>query len=901
MELRGQLSAVGNDARGMEGLAKSSAKMGDVQGTKEAVGNIKDRLATFKELQKELKNAKKTTSGSSIFSDRDAINDSYQISSDTAKKLVELGVLSAKVLTKTAAGYSVLETEMGTVNSLVNKNVEEFEKAGQKGNILIDQAIKKNKTQKTGLEKIDLSGDDKTKKINLESYASLEDQLAKNFTQAQIDRIEAEHQHKVDLINAEYDLKEAKANSFQKEALKFERRMVQIDMERQGALLKASSSVLAAQGSVAGGAGGGGGIAMGGVVATTGGARNQDPVTRGSSTGAHLHAQAANMTENTLRYLVDKYLEIGGKTATSFGQSRGSEGHGNNAIDFLTPQNTPVKLKAGASMSQYGPAGGRGGLMGQVSTPEGNFQLGHLTSLTSAQGVDPGPKRKVLGSEKRDLVAQQKVQIELSRQSDTVRQQETKSLKDAEIALANFVAAATPVNEQKLQNSLLERKTDLMTRGYSDEVIDRTLKFYEAEYNVSEGIAVNKRLLDAKIISQAQADKNTKTMTEGLQDYSVALNENTTQLNNNKFAQAMGSLKDRMKMAQAFTPGQELKTQIGLDNPGLSPEQQQVLFDTTQATIKLEELKEKVKNISTSIGDALGNSLNTGIQGLIAGTVNAQQVFSDFLKSMGDILIQEGVKMIATYTAIAIAKSLAGLFGGGGGGGSFYGGGGGEALTQAGSFGGNAFSNAGGIEFGSFGIGTFAEGGRPPIGRPSLVGELGPELFVPSVAGMIIPSDATAAMARYQRQGGGNDNEPDPAAAMARYQRQDGNLGGMGSNRSITNSANNTTNNGYNTAGNNTTSNGYNTAGNNTTNNGYDSNSNSDTVNNIQTSPSPVLAFSFETTRFLGQDYVSTEQLQAAMMATEKRATAAGARAGAAQVTSKLQQSPAYRRQVGLR
>jgi hypothetical protein len=41
--------------------------------------------------------------------------------------------------------------------------------------------------------------------------------------------------------------------------------------------------------------------------------------------------------------------------------------------------------------------------------------------------------------------------------------------------------------------------------------------------------------------------------------------------------------------------------------------------------------------------------------------------------------------------------------------------------------------------------------------------------------------------------------------------------------------------------------------------------------------------------------------LQAAMMATEKRAAAAGAKAGAAQVTSKLQQSPAYRRQVGLR
>ena len=35
---------------------------------------------------------------------------------------------------------------------------------------------------------------------------------------------------------------------------------------------------------------------------------------------------------------------------------------------------------------------------------------------------------------------------------------------------------------------------------------------------------------------------------------------------------------------------------------------------------------------------------------------------------------------------------------------------------------------------------TFANGGRPPVGRPSLVGEKGPELFVPTTAGTIIPN-----------------------------------------------------------------------------------------------------------------------------------------------------------------
>jgi hypothetical protein len=34
----------------------------------------------------------------------------------------------------------------------------------------------------------------------------------------------------------------------------------------------------------------------------------------------------------------------------------------------------------------------------------------------------------------------------------------------------------------------------------------------------------------------------------------------------------------------------------------------------------------------------------------------------------------------------------------------------------------------------------FANGGRPPVGQPSIVGERGPELFIPSTAGTIIPN-----------------------------------------------------------------------------------------------------------------------------------------------------------------
>jgi hypothetical protein len=59
------------------------------------------------------------------------------------------------------------------------------------------------------------------------------------------------------------------------------------------------------------------------------------------------------------------------------------------------------------------------------------------------------------------------------------------------------------------------------------------------------------------------------------------------------------------------------------------------------------------------------------------------------------------------------------------------------------------FGSGGGVDqFGrgtlgpNYGIRQFANGGRPPVGRPSLVGERGPELFVPDRSGTIIPNHA---------------------------------------------------------------------------------------------------------------------------------------------------------------
>ena len=453
-------------------------------------------------------------------------------------------------------------------------------------------------------------------------------------------------------------------------------------------------------------------------------------------------------------------------------------GASGNAIDISVPSGTKVPVVAGAASLQ-----GRGGYTA-TSLATGNRMLHGLPQSKAGGGGLAGGG--LAGGVPGENVDQTKAEIQGLTQQLALLKSQAKSFQAADLT-AGILASTSAFREQTaqlgLQSEALTLRNRLQMEGVKPELIEGELQV----------LAVNQRLRDAA--SALNMDNK---------DHVAIYNE----LNQ-----------------AAITTATAIRAYAEATAAASSPIQQFIGSAQTQ----LKDLESVAVRVSQGIGDAVGNSLTKGIQGLVEGTTTAQQVFADFLKSIGDILMQEGTKMIATYTAIAIAKSLAGLFGGGSSaiaGGSTYGGAASSSIFSAGT----------GTAFGGMSIPGFAAGGNPPIGRPSLVGEKGPELFVPNTSGTIIPADATA-------------------AAMARYQRHGGSSTG---------------------------------------------NSSSDAIGANQAT-TPVLSMSFETTRFLGQDYVSTEQLQAAMMATEKRAAAAGAKAGAAQITSKLQQSPAYRRQVGLR
>jgi TP901 family phage tail tape measure protein len=149
-----------------------------------------------------------------------------------------------------------------------------------------------------------------------------------------------------------------------------------------------------------------------------------------------------------------------------------------------------------------------------------------------------------------------------------------------------------------------------------------------------------------------------------------------------------------------------------------------------------------------SAADAAATLATSGMAAMIDGAKSAQEVFAEFLNTIANALMQTAAKMIAQYIAIGIARMFAGMGGSvptdaGGWATSF-------ATPQPGigtGFNFDAGAMTGGMPW-SFGGGR-ANGGPVSSGQTYMVGERGPELFVPSRSGTIVAND---------KMGGGNTN-----------------------------------------------------------------------------------------------------------------------------------------------
>ena len=128
----------------------------------------------------------------------------------------------------------------------------------------------------------------------------------------------------------------------------------------------------------------------------------------------------------------------------------------------------------------------------------------------------------------------------------------------------------------------------------------------------------------------------------------------------------------------------------------------QKIDENAEKTNKLKKEISDTKTETDKLGDAftkIGDTLATGVSDALVGVVQGT-------KSLGEAARNILNDIASQFLRLGINTLLGSIFGG-------------------------PFAK----------LPSFATGGRPPVGRPSIVGERGPELFVPSTAGTIIPNN----------------------------------------------------------------------------------------------------------------------------------------------------------------
>ena len=138
-----------------------------------------------------------------------------------------------------------------------------------------------------------------------------------------------------------------------------------------------------------------------------------------------------------------------------------------------------------------------------------------------------------------------------------------------------------------------------------------------------------------------------------------------------------------------------------------------------EITSEADQLKEKFMEIGQGIEDGIVSGLTDAVMGTKTLAEAATSVLNNLKRKLVEVAIQRAVSGIGNF----FGNALSGIFGGG---------------KKSSSF--SGFPNAFNTSFDT-GLLGFANGGRPPVGKASLVGEKGPEIFVPRSAGTIVPND----------------------------------------------------------------------------------------------------------------------------------------------------------------
>ncbi len=190
-----------------------------------------------------------------------------------------------------------------------------------------------------------------------------------------------------------------------------------------------------------------------------------------------------------------------------------------------------------------------------------------------------------------------------------------------------------------------------------------------------------------------------------------------------KFTKTMDSYKNSiLKITNVMTPLQKLeKERDNIIERFNEAYRNGIILDVEKAS-GIKEVNSEYQKAVKFMEDAkieevvqkLAQGMEDSITDAIMGMTNGLNSFKDIARSVFNEILSHFIRM-------QVVKPLLGMFGMGGG------------------FTGNLSGVVNGVS-NNMAVAPFASGGRPPVGRASLVGEKGAELFIPDRAGTIVPN-----------------------------------------------------------------------------------------------------------------------------------------------------------------
>ena len=164
-----------------------------------------------------------------------------------------------------------------------------------------------------------------------------------------------------------------------------------------------------------------------------------------------------------------------------------------------------------------------------------------------------------------------------------------------------------------------------------------------------------------------------------------------------------------------------------------------------------EELKEltNIGNIVVKGADSIGAAFSTAFQEVVSGSKSAQQALADMFRSVADDFLRMAAEIIAKQLIMIALQTLLSALGGAAASS-------GSSTTPPTTLPGSATQTGSGLNINGVDQGIdlnkAANGGPVKSGNPYIIGERGPELFVPRSNGRIVPNG------RFGGGGGGDVN-----------------------------------------------------------------------------------------------------------------------------------------------